>query len=116
MNEKEFRTIFLYLGIKFTDIDNRYNLPRGTTRLAIGMPNKKGESALSEVLDKPLKILFPNRYDENNNRLRPQPTYHYSSITYDNESSFDIQIFSKTELNQVKSNFFKNNLTKVSVG
>ncbi len=103
MNEREFSVLFAKLTIKFADIDRKYNLPRGTTRLAISMPNTKGEKALADVLDRPLNFLFPKRYDENNKRLRPQPTHRYWVVEY---LDCDLSDFSKEELERLRTRFY----------
>lgn len=105
MNEREFRLLFLMLAVSFADIDRKYNLPRGTARLAISMPNKKGEQALSDVLNRPLYFLFPNRYKEDGKRLRPQPTHRYLSWAEEDALKCDISAFSEDELFRLRYKF-----------
>ena len=65
-------------GLKFVDIDKQFGLREGVTRFALSKPNPKGEKALSKVLGISLKELFPERYDEQGNRLIPQPAKNYT--------------------------------------
>lgn len=109
MNEREFRVLFLMLGIQFTDIDKKYKLPRGTSRLAVSMPHKKGEEALSDVLKKPLNFIFPKRYDENSKRLKPQPTHDYMRPVEENYTRCDLSAFSEENLRKIQLDFFKDN-------
>ncbi len=60
-------------GITFVDLDRKNGLSRGICRLAVSSPHIKGEQAIAEVLGMHPKDIFPNRYDEYGNRLRPQP-------------------------------------------
>ena len=70
--------MFFYI-IKFCDIDKKYNLKVGSSRLALSKPHRCGEEALAKVLNIPLKELFPSRYDENGKRLSIQ-NYVYEKL------------------------------------
>ena len=105
MNEREFRVLFMRMGIRFSDVDNKYDLPRGTTRLAISMPNTKGEKALAKVLDKSLYFLFPKRYTENNKRLRPQPTHKYWIPVEENYMRCELSAFPDDEITRLSAKF-----------
>lgn len=109
MHEFEIFTVIIKTGIKFTDIDNKYDLPRGTSRLAVSMPNKKGEEALSKVFMKPLNYLFPKRYNEKNERLKPQPTHKYYVPIRDGIPDYDLSEFRKEDLVRIRTEFFKDN-------
>ncbi len=111
MNEREIRTILMRTNIKFTDIDKKYKLPRGTSRLAVSMPHKKGEEALADVLKKPLTFIFPKRYDENSKRLKPQPTHDYFKPVEDNYTRCDLSAFSDDDVIKIQIYFFEDNKT-----
>lgn len=65
-------------GIKFVDIDRKFNLREGVSRFALSKPHRAGEEALALTLNIALKDLFPERYDERGRRLTPQPPINYS--------------------------------------
>ena len=67
-------------GITFVDLDRRYGLSRGICRIAVSSPHAKGEQAIADALGVHPKDIFPNRYDEYGNRLRPQPKEEYLYI------------------------------------
>ena len=64
-------------GVTFVDLERKYDLSRGTCRLAVSSPSTKGEKAISEILGLHPKDIWPQRYDEYGNRLRPQPKDEY---------------------------------------
>lgn len=64
-------------GFSFVSLDRKYGLSRGICRIAVSSPHTKGEQAIAEALGMHPKDIFPNRYDEYGNRLRPQPKTEY---------------------------------------
>lgn len=63
--------------LRFADIDRKYGLVYGSARKCLSYPRKDAEIAISKELGIELKILFPERYDENNKRLEPIPNRLY---------------------------------------
>lgn len=78
MNSIEIKYKLNLLGITFVDLDRKYKLSRGSCRMACSIPHPKGEVAISKALNIPAKDLFPDRYDELGNRLKPQPSKNYN--------------------------------------
>ena len=65
------------LGYNFVELDRKYNLSRGTCRLAVSSPSSKGEKAIAETLGLHPKEIWPTRYDGKGRRLKPQPKNEY---------------------------------------
>lgn len=78
MNINEIKYLLGKANIRFIDIDKQFGLREGATRFACSKPHKAGEEALSKVLNIPLQILFPERYNEKGKRLNPQPVKNYT--------------------------------------
>ena len=64
-------------GISFVGLDRKYGLSRGICRIAVSSPHAKGEQVIADALGMKPQDVFPNRYDEYGNRLKPQPKAEY---------------------------------------
>lgn len=56
-------------GKTFTQLAKDYGVPDRTVRNALYSPSKKGEIVISNFLEKPLHILFPDRWTAEGKRL-----------------------------------------------
>ena len=62
---------------ELADLDSRARLPRGTVSQAIRRPSASGEAAISSALKVPAAVIWPSRYDDRGERLKPQPPMNY---------------------------------------
>lgn len=58
-------------------MDRHHGLPLGTCSNSISVPHRGGEEAIACALNRAPAEIWPSRYDENGNRLRPQPAHNY---------------------------------------
>lgn len=56
-------------GKTFTQLAQEYGISDRTLRNALYNPSKKGEIIISQFLEKPLHILFPDRWTADGKRL-----------------------------------------------
>lgn len=78
MKIKKIKAILLERDLSFADIDRKYGLNYGGARRCLSYPREEAEKAISKELGVELKILFPERYDKNNHRLKPIPIKLYA--------------------------------------
>ena len=64
-------------GWSCLEIDRRFGLKRGSSTTAIQRAHELGEQAIASVLGVEPASLWPERYDEDGNRLSPQPMRNY---------------------------------------
>lgn len=63
--------------IALTDIDARFNLPKGTAGNAVHEPHLAGERAIASALGTRPYLLWPSRYFADGRRKSPQPAENY---------------------------------------
>jgi Ner family transcriptional regulator len=64
-------------GLWLKDLDKRSQLPERTCATALYRPGPRGERAIAKFLGVPAHQLWPERYDAQGRRLRPQPMRNY---------------------------------------
>jgi Ner family transcriptional regulator len=64
-------------GLSLSGLDKTYGLPKGTCSAALSKPHPKGEAAISTELFIAPALLWPNRYNADGTRMRPQPAANY---------------------------------------
>ncbi|OJF91735.1 hypothetical protein AX761_22040 [Rhizobium sp. 58] len=74
--------------LTLAQIDEIYNLPRGTAGNTIHEPHLAGERAIAAALKTRPHLLWRTRYHSDGRRLSPQPKEHYR---YDRRQSSDVQ-------------------------
>lgn len=60
-------------GLTIDGIAQRAGISDQAVRDAMRIPHKLGEEAIAKALGKPPSELWPDRYDAEGNRLKPQP-------------------------------------------
>jgi Ner family transcriptional regulator len=64
-------------GRTCADVDRTFKLPTGTASKTLGYPYEKGERAIAFVLGLKAHAIWPSRYTEKGQRLKPQPSKNY---------------------------------------
>lgn len=59
-------------GKTFTQLAEEYGVSDRTVRNALYSPSKKGETIISDFLNIPLYVLFPERWTQENKRIYPR--------------------------------------------
>lgn len=71
------RSRLLIAGWTCRQIDLAYRLKRGSASITLLQAHEAGEQAIAEVLRVDPASLWPERYDEDGERLSPQPERNY---------------------------------------
>ncbi len=66
-------------GLTLSDLDKAHDLPKGMCSFALTRPHPKGEAAIAAALGISPALLWPNRYNTDGTRKRPQPAANYRS-------------------------------------
>lgn len=64
-------------GFALLDVDREYGLRLGTISVTLLRPHRRGEAALEQLLGVPASELFPDRFEAEGARKRPQPKANY---------------------------------------
>lgn len=64
-------------GLTYADLDRSNGLPEGTCRNAARRPHAEGEQAIAAALTLRPGQIWPDRYEADGTRKRPQPARHY---------------------------------------
>ena len=67
-------------GMTLQQLSIKYGLTPNAVSIALKKPLKGGELAISEFLNIPVHLLFPTRWDINQNRVRPRYADKYSTV------------------------------------
>lgn len=59
-------------GKNLSDLARDFDMPEPTLRSALAKPCKSGELVISQFLDLPLYVLFPERWTMDNKRIYPR--------------------------------------------
>ena len=64
-------------GISLTRLSLRHGLGRDGLAATLQKPNARGEAVISRFLGVAAHVLWPDRYDREGRRLKPQPARNY---------------------------------------
>ena len=67
-------------GLTLTQLSLQAGLNARAVSQALRHPYKSGEIAISELFNVPVHLLFPTRWDMNQNRVRPRYADKYSTV------------------------------------
>jgi len=69
MHKADIKALIEKKGSSLAELDRLYCLPKGAARDALRRKRPEAEIAISQFLELPPSILFPNRYDPAGNRI-----------------------------------------------
>lgn len=64
-------------GLTLSDLDKAHGLPEGTCSAALRKPHAMGERVIAAALGRSPRRLWPERYQSDGTRKRPQPAANY---------------------------------------
>lgn len=78
-NQEKITAAIRSRGLTLRALDALKGLPSGATAAAIQKPYHKAERAISDFLEIPARQLWPDRYNADGTRKRPQPASNYET-------------------------------------
>ncbi len=71
-DKHEIKAAIARKGLSLTALARSYGIPAQTVRNALEKPSKSGELVIAQFLEKPLHVLFPERWTIVNKRIYPR--------------------------------------------
>ena len=78
MTSDEIKAKLRELGLNYSDVDEKYNLPEAIANITSRYPHKKGEEAIAATLNLEACRIWPSRYTSCGIRFKPQPKTNYT--------------------------------------